>query len=141
MFIDDGEGAYSIIAKAKGHVIKNLSLSESDFAAYERNFVVNDKAKVASFLELGKKNACLYHGFCEEHFLPSPMGSGFILSDSGKEHITALFKLGGSDLTQAKGGGYFINRQAILRIKELFSYRRGHTHRARYVKDCHGIRA
>ncbi|MBP3308210.1 MAG: preprotein translocase subunit SecA [Clostridia bacterium] len=121
MFIDDGEGAYSIIAKAKGHVIKNLSLSESDFAAYERNFVVNDKAKVASFLELGKKNACLYHGFCEEHFLPSPMGSGFILSDSGKEHITALFKLGGSDLTQAKGGGYFINRQAILRIKELFS--------------------
>lgn len=121
MFVEDGEGAYSIIAKAKGQVIKQLSLGESDFAAYERNFVVNDKAKVASFLELGKKNACAYHGFCEEHFLPSPMGSGFILSDSGKEHITALFKLGGNDLTQAKGGGYFINRQAILKIKELFS--------------------
>ncbi len=120
MFKKDGE-SYSIIARAKAHAIKELGLTEGDFTQAERNFIVNDKAKVASFLDIGVSNATLYFGFDASDFIPAPLGVGFILSDSGAKRINSLFKLNQSDLTPAKDGGFYINRQAILKIKELFT--------------------
>jgi len=120
MFVsDDGKG-YSIITKAKSHAMKALSLSEKDFTSYERNFVVNEKAKVASFLELGVKNAKDFFGFTDEDFKKKESGEDLLLTASGKDKLIRIFKLSSKDFV-SEGEYFYINRQSIARIKELFA--------------------
>ncbi len=120
MFVGDGGDFYSIIAKAKPHAMKALSLSEKDFTSYERNFVVNERAKVASFLELGVNNAKEFFGFSDEDFKKKEGGEDYLLTPGGKDRLTRIFKLSPKDFVE-DGGDFYINRQSIVRIKELFA--------------------
>ena len=120
MFTSEGEDSYAIIAKAKTHAMRALSLSEKDFTSYEHNFVVNEKARVASFLELGVKNAKELFGFTDADFTKKAAGEDYLLSPSGKDRLTKIFRLSPKDFVP-EGEDFYISRQSIVRIKELFA--------------------
>ncbi len=121
MFIKDKErDTYQIINKAKGHVIKQLGLSERDFTEYERNFRTNEKLRTADFLELGKQNAKDFFGFSDEDFI-SIGADAYALSSSGYEKMKKSFALTPKDFTEENTNLYHISKQSIAKVRELFA--------------------